>query len=211
MVLLNTNINTKGLLRTVAATLLVTASNISVSLAAGDAHEVEGLPQLNFATYTSQIFWMLIVFAVLYIFFAKKSLPEISGVIENRKNHIQSDLEVAEKLAAEADEVQESYHASLAKAQEKAAKELKKVETDMNNAATEAAEEYRLRSDKELKKAEDNIAKAQEAAMGDMNSIAAQAASDAVVKIIGGKADVKKAQSIVEGLNSKTARKAKAA
>lgn len=185
----------------------------SVVMAASDAHGEEakgGLPQFEPDWFASQIFWLAIAFAVLYIFFANKTLPDISAVIDNRKNHIQSDLETAEKLASEADQVQESYHVSLAKAQDKASSELKKVESDMNKAAEEAAEEYRSRSEKELKKAESKILKAQDAAMDDMNSIAAEAASAAVAKIIGGKADIKKAKAIVEGLN-KTTSKAKAA
>lgn len=187
------------------------------------AHEVEegvyeaehaskgGLPQFEPDWFASEIFWLAIAFAVLYIFFSKKTLPDISGIIENRKNHIQSDIEMAEKLTAEADGVQENYHASLAKAQDKAAKEIKSVEVAMNKAQEEAAEEYRLRSEKELKKAESNIIKAQNEAMDDINNIAAEAASVAVEKIIGSKADVKKVKSIVEGLNNKSSNRAKAA
>lgn len=186
----------------------------SAVMAASDAHGEEakgGLPQFEPDWFASQIFWLAIAFAVLYIFFANKTLPDISAVIDNRKNHIQADLETAEKLASEADQVQEAYHASLVKAQDKASNELKKVENDMSKAAEEAAEEYRARSEKELKKAEAKILQAQDLAMDDMNSIAAEVASAAVSKIIGGKADVKKAKSIVESLNQKTTSKAKAA
>ena len=198
----------------IASYVAMTSVVMAASDAHGDAHggESGGLPQFEPDWFASQVFWLAIAFAVLYIFFANKTLPDISAVIDNRKNHIQSDLDAAEKLASEADAVQESYHASLVKAQDKAAKELKKVESDMNKAAEEAAEEYRARSEKELQKAEAKIAKAQSAAMDDMNSIAAEAASAAVSKIIGGKADVKKAKAIVESLNNdKTSSKAKAA
>lgn len=174
--------------------------------------EVAGLPQFDPSWFASQIFWLAIAFAILYLFFAKKTLPDISSVIENRKNHIRSDLEAAEKLAAEADNVQESYHAALTQAQEKAAQEIKKVETDMNKLAEQAAEEYRARSEVELQKAEAKIAEAQSTAMDEMNFIAAEAASAAVAKIIGGKEDIEKAKTIVDSLNvDKSTYKAKAA
>jgi len=173
------------------------------SFAADDYAEVEGLPQLDFTTYTQQIFWMLIVFALLYFVFARKTLPDISNVIQNRKNHIDADLDSAEKLTSEADQVQESYQQSLETSQEKASSEVQKVETDMKAKAEKAAQEFRERSDDALKKAEANILKAQNAAMEDMNAIAAEAASEAVAKIIGGKSDVDKARSIIEGLNGK--------
>ncbi|NQZ14972.1 MAG: hypothetical protein HRT94_09145 [Alphaproteobacteria bacterium] len=196
-------ISAKELLSSTAAALFVSCVFAGDVLAAGDAAEVEGLPQLDFTTYTPQLFWMFAFFAVLYMFFAMKTLPEISGVIENRKNHIQSDLETAEKLAAEADQVQEAYQASLVKAQDKAAKAIQDVESDMKKAAEDAAEEFRVRSEKEIKAAEAEVLKAQDAVMDEVNTIAAEAASEAVSKIIGAKTDIKKAKTIIEGLADK--------
>lgn len=196
-------ISAKELLSSTAAALFVTLAIAGDAFAAGDAAEVEGLPQLDFTTYTPQLFWMFAFFAVLYMFFAMKTLPEISGVIENRKNHIQSDLETAEKLAAEADQVQEAYQASLGKAQGKAAKAIQDVEAEMKKAAEDAAEEFRARSEKDIKAAEAEVLKAQEAVMDEVNTIAAEAASEAVSKIIGAKTDIKKAKTIIKGLADK--------
>lgn len=186
------------------AFFVISIGFVSPSQAAGDKHaEVEGLPQLDFTTYTQQIFWMLIIFALLYIVFAKKTLPEISGVIQNRKNHIDSDLDTAEKLTAQADSVQEAYQSGLSGSQDTAQAELQKVEADMKAKAEKAAHDFRVRSEAELQKAEANILKAQNAAMDDMNMIAAEAASAAVAKILGGKTDVEAARSIIESLNGK--------
>lgn len=187
-----------------AALSVATILSVSPSYAAGDKHaEVEGLPQLDFTTYTQQLFWMLIIFAFLYVVFAKKTLPDISGVIQNRKNHIDSDLDTAEKLTAEADTVQDTYQSGLSTSQEKAQAEIQKVETDMKVKAEKAANDFRVRSEAEVQKAEANILKAQNTAMDDMNMIAAEAASAAVAKIIGGKSDIDAARSIIESLNGK--------
>ncbi|MEM9469246.1 MAG: hypothetical protein AAF988_03700 [Pseudomonadota bacterium] len=184
--------------------------SFSPSFAAGEEAK-GGLPQFDPTWFASQVFWLAIAFAVLYIFFAKKTLPDISAVIENRKNHIQSDLEMAEKLAAKADTVQESYNTSLVKAQDKAAKEISKVEDSMKAEAEKAAEEFRLKSDKEIQKAEANIIKAQDKAMDDMNDIAAEITSIAVAKITGTKEDIKTAKSVVNSLSQKETAKAEAA
>lgn len=186
------------------AFFVASSSFVSPSFAAGEKHaEVEGLPQLDFATYTQQIFWMLIVFAFLYIVFARKTLPDISGVIQNRKNHIDSDLDTAEKLTQEADSVHNTYQTSLTSSQEKAQAEIQRVEAEMKAKAEKAAHDFRLRSEAEVQKAEANILKAQKTAMNDMNMIAAEAASAAVAKIIGGQSDVNAARAIIESLNSK--------
>lgn len=194
-----------------AAALCVMLLMLSPAYAASDKYEVDGLPQLDVGTYSSQFFWMIVIFSVLYFFFARKTLPEISGTIDNRKNHIQSDLETAETLAAEADKVHEGYQSSLNSSQSKAAKEISSIEEKMKAENEKAAHDFRARSDKELKAAEANILDAQEKAMSDINMIAAEAASVAVAKIIGGKTDVKKAQIIVEDITSKNSNNAKAA
>lgn len=174
----------------------------------GDAHhaEIEGLPQLDFTTYTPQLFWMLLVFALLYIVFSKRTLPDISTVIENRKNHIESNLESAEKLTDEADTVHDQYMAGLQTSQSKAAEEIQKAEAKMKEKAAKALDNFRERSETELDAAETRIESAKSAAMGDMNAIATDAANVAVEKIIGS-SDANKVKAIVEGMN----RKAKAA
>jgi len=161
-------------------------------------YELDGLPQLDFSTYTPQLFWMVVIFVLLYVFFARKTLPDLSGTIENRKNHIDSDLKEAEKLTAEADLVQQNYHASIESSQDKAAKSIHDVEAKMKKKAEDAAEDFRARSEAEMSKAEANILKAQEKALGDMTSIAATAAQAAVAKIIGTSIDEKTAKSAVE-------------
>ena len=189
----------------------------SVATHAGDlaAHGQEaahassgGLPQFDPTWFASQIFWLAITFGVLYFIFATKTLPEISGVIENRKNHIQADLEMAEKLTTEADGVYDAYQTGLSAAQEKAGRAIQHVEESMKVKSAQALESFRARSETEIKATEARISSAKVAAMDDMNGIAAQAAAQAVEKIIGVRADVHQAKAIVESLNGKKAKAA---
>lgn len=172
--------------------------------------EVEGLPQLDFTTYTPQLFWMFVFFSLLYIVFAKKALPEISGTIEGRKNHIQSDLEAAEKLTAEADNVHDSYYEGLVKAQNAASQTIQEMEGKMKVKAEKAMNDFRTRSETEIQSAEDRIIAAKQAAMKDMNKIVTDVTAEAVEKIIGQSADKAVIQSTVETLNGQQS-KAKAA
>lgn len=182
---------------------------------AGDEHlaaahkELEGLPQLDFTAYTPQLFWMVMFFALLYIIFAKKTLPDISNTIENRKNHVQSDLEAAEKLTAEADQVHDAYNEGLVGAQNAANETIQKMEGKMKTKAEKAMNDFRVRSEDEIKNAEDRIIAAKQAAMGEMNQIVTDVTTQAVEKILGQTADKAAVQSTVETLNSTP--KAKAA
>lgn len=162
-----------------------------------------GLPQFDPTWFASQAFWLAVSFAILYFIFAKKTLPDISGVIENRKNHIQSDLETAEKLTAEADSVHDAYQENLTKSQGKAAQVIQDVESDMKDKSAKAFDDFRVRSEEEIQAAEDRINASKISAMDDMNTIAAQAASEAVEKIIGQSTDSGKVKAIVESMNGK--------
>src|SRR5688572_18942438 len=46
---------------------------------AAEDHGGGGLPQLRLDTYPSQIFWLLVTFAALYVAFSKMVLPNIGG------------------------------------------------------------------------------------------------------------------------------------
>lgn len=56
------------------------------------------LPQFDYTTYSSQVFWFLICFAILYFVISKIVTPRISQIIENRANIINSDKSAAEEL-----------------------------------------------------------------------------------------------------------------
>ncbi|MCI5060463.1 MAG: hypothetical protein MRY79_05250 [Alphaproteobacteria bacterium] len=168
-----------------------------------------GLPQFDPTWFASQVFWLAISFAILYFFFAKKTLPDISSVIENRKNHIQADIESAEKLTAEADSVQEAYQKGLEKSQNQAAKVIQDTETKMKEKAARSFDEFRERSESRMKEAEERIAESTETAMDEMNQMAAEVASIAVEKIIGQPTDAGSVKTLIDNMDGK--KKAKAA
>lgn len=148
-------------------------------------HEVEGLPQLDFTTYTPQIFWMAVLFLILYLFFAKKTLPEISGVVENRKTHIESDLKTAEELAKKADTVQESYKEKLNQAHSDAMAAVKEVENKAKAKVEDYLQSFQAKAEKEIADAEASVEQAKASIMSEMDTIVMETADCAVEKIIG--------------------------
>ncbi|MEM7618369.1 MAG: F0F1 ATP synthase subunit B [Pseudomonadota bacterium] len=184
-----------------------------VADAAYEGESKGGLPQFDPSTFSSQFFWLAIAFTILYFIFAKFTLPGISGVIENRKNLIESDLEMAEKLTKEADDVHDAYNANLASTQDEAASVLAKAEEKTRAKYEKKSEEFREKSETAVAETEARISEAKEKAMADMNSVITDVASDAIEKIIGSKADKAKVQSIVENIDgaNKPATKVKAA
>ncbi|MEM6781768.1 MAG: hypothetical protein AAF569_07890 [Pseudomonadota bacterium] len=168
-----------------------------------DYAEVDGLPQLDFSTYSPQIFWLIVIFGLMYFFFSKKSLPDLSSTIENRKNHIDADLSSAEKLQAEAEEVQQQYEAGLSEARSNAADTISEIDKSIKAKIADDLDAFQKRSEKEIQDIETRIEQAKSEAMDNMNDIATEVAADAVQKIIGVNPDAQKAKSIVESLNGK--------
>lgn len=56
------------------------------------------MPQLNPEFFASQIFWLLIVFALIYVLIAKYFLPRVGSVVELRSSQIEEDIATSEKI-----------------------------------------------------------------------------------------------------------------
>lgn len=78
------------------------------------AHSV--FPPFDGATFGSQLFWLALTFAVLYVVMSRIALPRIGGILESRRARIEGDLKEAERLRQETDRAAEAYEAALAEA-----------------------------------------------------------------------------------------------
>ena len=82
--------------------------------------EHAGLPQMRYQTFPSQIFWLAVTFALLFLMLWRVTLPMIAGVIDARRNRIEGDLSEAENLRKDAAGALAAYEASLAEARNRA-------------------------------------------------------------------------------------------
>lgn len=167
---------------------------------AAETHGEGGLPQLNIGTYPSQIFWLLVMFAVLYISFSKKVLPTIGGVVEARDTMIKGNLDAAEALKAQAEGIRVSYEKNLEAARANAIKAVQDVEMAAKKKASDQADAFRKKADEGIKDAESRVAAQTEKAMGEMKNVAAEVASVAAEKITGVGTDMQKAKAIVDSI-----------
>ena len=85
------------------------------------------MPQLDLTSFSSQLFWLIISFSLLYLFVSRYAVPEIGKVLRQRQDRIQSDLEQAEGLKEEAMYLKEEYEASLRETREKAGEAIAKA------------------------------------------------------------------------------------
>jgi F-type H+-transporting ATPase subunit b len=89
----------------------------SAEVATGAAeHAKSGLPQLDFTTFPSQIFWLAVTCFVLFHLMNKIALPRIASVLEERADAIADDLDRAEEFRRKAGEAEAAYQQALADA-----------------------------------------------------------------------------------------------
>lgn len=148
-------------------------------------HGSSGLPQFEFGYWPGQIFWLLIVFAVLYVILSKLFLPRVGGAIEARAAKIEGDIADARVARDEAERQSAEAAAELAQARARAqktaadAKAAAKAEAETRNAAEEAKLNERLAA------AEADIQAGREKAMSNVRSLAAETAEAIVEKLSG--------------------------
>jgi len=181
----------------------------SQAYAAGDAAQKSGgLPQLDPSSFPTQIFWLIVIFTGLYVFYSRKSIPEISRVVDNRKERIQNDLDSAGKIREEVEAVQAAYEEKLHEARGKSSGLYKDAENAIKKNAEEAQKTFQDKSSSEISTTEQRLNNALDAAMEDMNSLAAEVAIEAAEKIIGIRATEKDVKDVVRSLNKNISKKA---
>ena len=143
------------------------------------------MPQLDAATYLPQLFWLAVCFGALYLILARLALPRVGEVLAARRERIESDLERAEALHAEAAETLAARERTLAQAREEA----RRLVAEAHRAVAEEAErrnaELTTRLDAEATRAEARIAEAASAALVEMRGGAAALVRQASQRIAG--------------------------
>ena len=106
-------------------TLLLALVAINTDLYAAEV----GMPQLDPTYWSSQAFWLVLIFAILYISISKFYLPKIKENLDNRENKIKEDLENASKFKEQSEVKLKEYKIIL----ENAKKEVSKIHFESKN------------------------------------------------------------------------------
>ena len=152
--------------------------------AAGQGHHT-AFPPFAAETFTSQLFWLVLAFIILYVLMAKWALPQVAGVIESRQKRIDNDVAEAGRLKEQSEAAVAAYEKALADARSRAqaiandTREKQAVEADAARRRTE--DELNVR----LAESEKSLAATKEVAMANVRGIAEDAAAAIVERLIG--------------------------
>ena len=156
--------------------------------AAGHAASAPGMPQLDFSTFGNQIFWLLVVLAVIYWVLSRIALPRIGGVLSDRQGAITGDLMAAEEFKHKAKEAEAAYDKALADARSEAQKIVAankaEIQKELDAAIAHADAEIGARS----AESEKRIGEIRASAIEDARDVAREVTA-ALVENFGGKVD----------------------
>ncbi|MBU6297733.1 MAG: F0F1 ATP synthase subunit B' [Alphaproteobacteria bacterium] len=159
-------------------------------------------PPFDTGTYPSQLLWLAVTFAVLFVVLWRVAGPRIGGVIGERKARIANDLGTAEKHRKEAESAEESYQSALASARSRAQKvteeNRKQVMDDVEKSKAAAEAE----AQETTAKAEARIAAMRQEAARHVTIAAQDAAAAIVVRLIGDTISPQEAEAAVKALGA---------
>lgn len=144
-----------------------------------------GFPPFKTETFPSQLFWLAITFAFLFVVLWRFAGPRIQGTIADRRNRIAGDVAEAEKHRRDAEQASTAYEAALNAARGRA---LALADENRKGIASEVAG-ARAKADAEaaeaLAKAEARIADTRTRARANVAAAAQDATAEIVSRLIG--------------------------
>lgn len=137
------------------------------------------------ATYSSQIFWMLLTFGFVFFVIGLGMVPKVQSTVQSRDSKIADDLAAAKANSEAADALEADWRAAenaarldaqakLVDAKAKAAKDREKKLAKVDATIGE-----------KLAEAEQRIAGSRDQALGQIEAVAAEAAADIVRRLAG--------------------------
>lgn len=167
---------------------MATDTNAATDAGYAAAESAPGMPQLDFATFPNQIFWLLVTLVVIYLVLSRVALPRIEAILAERQGTITNDIAAAEDLKAKAVEAEAAYNQALADARAEAqrivAEAKAEIQADLDDAIAKADAEIAAKS----AESEKAIAEIRAGALESIQSVATDTAAE-IVTVLGGKAE----------------------
>ncbi len=143
------------------------------------------MPQLDVATFSSQIFWLVVTFIALFLIMWRISVPKISDALEARQKRIDDNLNRAEELKKEAEVAMDTYEASLADARSDAQRAILEANAKLAEDAQAREAELSEALAERIAESEANILAAMDEAIVNIRDVAVEVSVSAVERLTG--------------------------
>ena len=183
--------------------LLIALVAINTDLVAAET----GMPQLDPTYWASQAFWLILVFAILYISISKFYLPKIKDNLYNRENKIKEDLENANKFKEQSEAKAKEYESILEKAKKDVLKIHFESKSILDKDIQSKKEAIEKEIEKEVLKAQKEIIELKKNSISSVQSISKSIASNIIENILGDKLNESSIKATVDDISKKNINK----
>jgi len=143
--------------------------------------QIEQLPYI----FTSQLFWLLVVFGIIFFGIGRGMLPKIQSTVDLREQRIADDLAQAQSARAAAEQTEEAWRARMDEARAEAARLAQEAR---QQSARETEAKVRGAADKinaKVEAAEQQIRHSVETARAEIETMTAEVTRDMVARLTG--------------------------
>jgi len=144
-----------------------------------------GMPQLDPEYWSSQVFWLIIIFLTIYILISKIFIPKIKGSIDMREDKIRKDLEEAKTFREQAELKLKEYNSLMKTAKIDVKKIISKSRQKLNEDMRIKREDAQKKIDAEILNAENEIKKFKKDSFNKVNLISQDIVSNLIKDIFG--------------------------
>ncbi len=144
------------------------------------------MPQLDVATYLSQLFWLVVTFAFLYVLGKTVILPKIGGALENRHRRIADDLEAAERLRRQAQDALEAHDRLLSESRAEAQRLVRTEKEKVLAEVTERRKALEAELAAKIAEAEKALSRSRQQALAELEGAVSELAGEIIGKVSGG-------------------------
>lgn len=143
------------------------------------------MPQLDFATFPSQLFWLAVNFILLYWLLAKIALPRVGRMIDARAAAIAADLAAAGKYRQESESLSATMEQQLTEAKNRARYLLQQAQGEIEHQQNKELAALDGKIQTRLRDSEQKIMASRQKVLAELQPIADDLAHTIVDKLLG--------------------------
>ncbi len=117
------------------------------------------MPQLDFTTYSSQIFWFILCFSILYLSTHFIILPRIRSILSKRHDLIENDKNLADEINQQIDLINNEGQENLQKANLEYLQKIEEITKKSHQERDKSMTELKHKIELKVKESRDEIKK----------------------------------------------------
>ncbi len=157
-----------------------------------------GLPQFDPTWFASQIFWLVITFATMFVVFAGLILPRIGATLQARRDRLEDDLRAADTASQTAASTQDTVQKNMQQAQAEAVSILATAGKDIATMTAHRHQTFREKAEGEIETLQAEITKNVKKAKSDIGTDVTSLVADVLNKTTGVKLAANDVQTLLQ-------------